>query len=109
MWQNRNGNLYCRNPQIRGVTHTPVLSVLSLDIETNAHTQEILSIACSGKQQAVYIRGSGSDVPPVGFCKNEQELLARFFEHLKKEDPDILIGWNVVDFDLWTIQERCNH
>lgn len=109
LWEHRNGKLYCRNPQLRGVPFTPVLSVLSFDIETNAHTQEILSIACSGSHQVVLVRGNGTDVPPVCFCKNEQDLLVRFFEHLKKEDPDILIGWNVVDFDLWMIQERCNH
>src|SRR5271157_1970576 len=86
---------------------TPALSVLSFDIETNAESSEILSIACSGKQDVVYIQGSGSDIPPGSFCRSEKELLLRFFDHLKSEDPDVCIGWNVVEFDLRVIQERC--
>ena len=50
-WQKQDGKLFCRNPKIRGAPFTPALSVLSLDIETNVHTQEILSIACSGSRQ----------------------------------------------------------
>jgi len=87
---------------------TPVLSILSFDIETNADEGTILSIACSGKRQAVFIQGRGAEAPPVHFCGNEREVLTCFFDHLRAEDPDIIIGWNVIDFDLQTIQDRCD-
>lgn len=108
VWQQQNKTLCCRNPQLRGASFTPALSVLSFDIETNARTQEILSIASCGKRQTVFVRGSHVDSAPVFFCPTERELLTRFFDHVKSEDPDVIIGWNVVDFDLWTIQERCD-
>jgi DNA polymerase II len=106
-WSRQDGFLCCRNPTVRGVAVTPQLSVLSLDIETNAKTNEILSIACSGKNDSVVIRGTGAAAPPIVFCGSERELLTKFFDHLKSEDPDVLIGWNVVDFDLSVLQERC--
>jgi DNA polymerase II len=106
-WEKSKDFLACRNPRISGAAVTPDLSVLSFDIETNAHTNEILSVACSGRQDAVFIQGSGNANQQVRFCGSEKELLARFFGHLASEDPDILIGWNVADFDLRVIQERC--
>jgi DNA polymerase-2 len=105
----RQGKLLCsRNPRIRGAAVTPGLSVLSFDLETDARTNEILSAACCGKSDVVFIRGNGREgTPPVRFCGSEKELLALFFRHLASEDPDVLIGWNVVDFDLRVLQERC--
>src|SRR6185436_11874001 len=31
---------------------------------------------------------------------SEPELIRRFLQHVSRQDPDILTGWNVVDFDL---------
>ncbi len=105
----RQGTLWCcRNPVIRGATMAPVLSILSLDIETNAEEGTILSIACSGNRQRVFMQGVGAEAPPVHFCGGEREVLTRFLDYLRAEDPDIIIGWNVIDFDLQTIQDRCD-
>jgi DNA polymerase-2 len=99
--------LFSRNPRIKGGPVEPRLETLSLDIETNAHSGEILSIACSGALDAVFIHGAANDEPPVFFCDGEKTLLLRFFEHLRRQDPDLIIGWNVIDFDLHTIWNRC--
>ncbi|MDZ7841577.1 MAG: DNA polymerase II [Gammaproteobacteria bacterium] len=40
-------------------------------------------------------------------CKSERDLLSRFIENVQELDPDVLIGWNVIDFDLAVLQERC--
>jgi len=98
----------CRNPLIRGVPMAPELRVLSLDIETDAEQGTILSIACSASRSVVFMQGNGADTPQVYFCGTEKEVLVRFFDHLRKEDPDIIIGWNVIDFDLQIIQDRCD-
>ncbi len=39
--------------------------------------------------------------------KDERSLLAAFFPWLNDYDPDVLIGWNVVDFDLGFLKRRC--
>ena len=36
-------------------------------------------------------------------CHTETELLTRFRDRLIAIDPDILTGWNVLDFDLPTL------
>jgi DNA polymerase-2 len=108
VWQNEGVFSFSRNPRIRGAAMNPHLEPCSFDIETNGHTGEILSIACCGKTDAVFIRGAGTDTAPVFFCGSEQAVLNRFFEHVRRDDPDLLIGWSVIDFDLWSIQTRCD-
>jgi DNA polymerase elongation subunit (family B) len=39
-------------------------------------------------------------------CKTEQDLLLKFQEIIKREDPDILTGYNIFSFDLPYIIER---
>ncbi len=102
-----NGKYEIKNPLLRGIDHTPQLRTVSLDIETNARTGQIYSIALYGEIKKVFIIGQDSDVDPILFCQNEKELLSRFFNFLSILDPDIIIGWNIVDFDLRVIQERC--
>ena len=53
-----------------------------------------------------FIEGDGQNRNPIWFCKDEKELLASFFRHLQKNDPDVIIGWNVIDFDLRIIQQK---
>lgn len=108
----KNGTLLFHNPVIRGTDVTPPLEMLSIDIETHVAAGTIYSIACCGKSQAVFMIGTvqnNADIAfPITFCRDERALLEAFFDHVQKEDPDILIGWNVIDFDLKMIQSRCN-
>jgi len=102
-----NGTFFLHNPHIRGTDVNPSLQVLSFDIETNTETGQIYSIACCGKDEAVFIIGNEESTGPVTFCSNEKELIQRFFQHLNDQNPDILIGWNVINFDLQKIFQRC--
>ncbi|MCL2690316.1 MAG: DNA polymerase II [Chitinispirillia bacterium] len=97
------------NPHLRGCTaHAPALKVCSVDIETNVSSGEIYSIACKDEHsERVFIRGDLQNNDTVCFCKDERHLLVDFFAHIKNSDPDIIIGWSVIDFDLRVIQERC--
>jgi DNA polymerase-2 len=106
---NHDGTLFLCNPVIRGTDVKPSLQVLSFDIETDTATGQIYSIACSGKTDAVFIIGKEEAAEPVIFCSNEKELIQRFFRHVSDQNPDILIGWNVINFDLQKILERCTH
>jgi DNA polymerase-2 len=106
--QTFNNRYELRNPLLHGIDHTPQLKVLSLDIETNATTDQIYCIASYSGEEQVFIIGQGTDVKPVTYCTNEKDLLCRFFKYLSDCDPDIIIGWSIVDFDLRVIQNRCN-
>lgn len=103
----RNGTIFLHNPTIRGCDINPSLQVLSFDIETNTENGQIYSIACSGKTDAVFIIGKDKSTPSVTFCSHEKEMIQRFFQHIHNQNPDILIGWNVINFDLQMIQQRC--
>ncbi len=103
----KDNSLMFLNPRVRGIDADINLSVMSFDIETNAQTNEIYSIAADGKEQIVFMRGEGPEAKGVVYCPLERDVLSTFFDHVRKEDPDILIGWNVIDFDLWVIQMRC--
>lgn len=95
------------NPHIRGCDVKAMLSVLSFDIETHVATGAITSIAAVGKTNAVFLAASGVDTPPIYYCDSEKSVLITFLSLLRSDDPDILIGWNVIDFDLKTVLERC--
>ncbi len=104
------------NPNIKPATVAPNLTALSLDIETRANTDQLYSIAGSimhGRkdQNCVFMLGDQESVIRNGytlhFCKNEKNLLTRFFYWLKQQDPDLIIGWAVVGFDLNFIERKC--
>ncbi|MCB0276522.1 MAG: DNA polymerase II, partial [Calditrichaeota bacterium] len=100
--------LVFRNPRITPVELTaPPLRIASFDIETGYESGELYSIAIQvgdeqGTREAVWVRDpdpdpTGKSYLPVG---DEKDLLAAFCEFVRREDPDILTGWNVVGFDV---------
>ena len=109
------GVIEYRNPRMLPATYLPQLRVVSLDIETS-YTENILySIAVSGKQLAkVFMVGAA---PPeeqgrleyLEYVATEAGLLERFLDWFGELDPDVIIGWNVVGFDLQFLQKRCEH
>ncbi|CDG81243.1 DNA polymerase II [Janthinobacterium agaricidamnosum] len=92
--------------------YRPRLKLLSLDIETTAHG-ELYSIALEGcGQRQVYMLG-----PPNGnheqardfeleYCDNRPLMLERLNQWLERHDPDAIIGWNLVQFDLRVLREH---
>jgi DNA polymerase-2 len=103
----RRGNaLVAHNPRVRGCDSNVALRVLSLDIETDGLGGEIYCIACCGRTDRVYMNGDATGAVDTTACRDERDLLRRFAAHVQEEDPDILIGWNVIDFDLRVLVER---
>lgn len=76
----------------------PRLSVLSLDIETDDLGGPILSAAvATAEHERVFVRSA-----ELG----ERALLQRLFAEITALDPDVVCGWNVVDFDLTVLEAR---
>ncbi len=101
------GSLIYTNPKIRGADISVSIRVLSLDIETDGDTEHLYSIACSGLHDRVFMIGEGQDTGTITYCNNERDLLRNFLTHVQSEDPDVIIGWNIINFDLLTLQKRC--
>ncbi|MRG91399.1 DNA polymerase II [Polyangium spumosum] len=97
------GRVY-RNPRLSPASFVPRLSLLSFDIETSLDGARLFSIASAGKggERVFLIRGGpAEELPPhVEVFSDERSLLAAFFEHVQRADPDVLTGWSLPDFDL---------
>ncbi|MES2149361.1 MAG: DNA polymerase II [Pseudomonadota bacterium] len=91
--------------------YRPQLKLVSLDIETTAHG-DLYSIALEGcGQRQVYMLGppNGSDAPldfDLAYCESRPGMLERLNEWLARYDPDAIIGWNLVQFDLRILQRH---
>lgn len=104
------------NPVMRPASYEPSLRIASLDIETSVSTQSLLSIAIhitgqGGSEKKVFMLGA--PVPDAGdhvtFEPSEVALLEAFHAWFAQQDPDLIIGWNLVGFDLKYLQDRCDH
>jgi DNA polymerase-2 len=95
--------------RVQAADYRPQLRVLSIDIETAMQGVELYSIAAFGLEdgervEKVFMRGEGASLPCVESFATERELLLAFCDWIARYDPDVLIGWNVVNFDLWFLQ-----
>jgi DNA polymerase-2 len=87
--------------------YIPRLLVMSLDIESDYETNALFSIAfVSSRTNRVIIIGQGEDSETIEYVADEKALLQRWIEWVAEIDPDIFIGWNVVNFDLRLLQQR---
>ena len=86
-------------------------SVLSFDIETDATAKRLLAIALYGRfgttdgattvDEVYIVDGTGRAMPEHAIgCGSEKQALDAFAKRVQELDPDVLTGWNVVDFDL---------
>ncbi|MFN8177751.1 MAG: DNA polymerase II [bacterium] len=91
------------NPEIAAADWSPSLSVLSIDLETDPAGTRLLSAALAGcgAAEVLLMTPKGADVPAgaVPFAR-ERDLVAALVRRVRELDPDVLTGWNFVDFDL---------
>ena len=91
--------------------YRPRLRMVSLDIETSAFG-DLYSIALEGcGQRQVYMLGEQpAEAPAVDFdleyCPTPRRVIEKLNEWFRVHDPDAIIGWSVVQFDLQTLQKN---
>ena len=91
------------DPELRPADVTVTPSVLSLDIETDPAGRRLLAVALhGGGADEVYLVDPAGRALPDGAvgCASEREALDAVAGRVRELDPDVLTGWNVVDFDL---------
>ncbi|MBD64983.1 MAG: hypothetical protein CME62_07230 [Halobacteriovoraceae bacterium] len=104
------------SPQVRPLTtQRPIaFKTMSIDIETGVDGS-LYSIACHtghrGEEQSLVLMrdeaGSYQDDSLTHFFTTESQLLTRFIEYFQLIDPDIILGWHVIGFDLMFLERRC--
>lgn len=95
--------------------YRPSLRLASLDIETSERG-ELYSIALEGcDQRTVYMLGPANGRAgeaeasrdfELHYCESRKALLACLNAWMARHDPDALIGWNLVQFDLRILQRH---
>ena len=76
--------------------------------ETPVHSTESETAFRSTAEQKVFMLGEGKDDEIVSFYPDEKELLHSFISWFKENDPDVIIGWHVIGFDLMFLEAKCN-
>jgi len=95
------------NPEVAPASWRPRLSVLSLDLETSPDASRIRAAALASEEtREVHLL---ADRPVAGATAwpDERALLEAVVGRIRALDPDVLTGWNVVDFDLRVLDRRC--
>lgn len=130
-WQVQKGFWQCQGARLSNPESSKQeieLSVLSIDIETSfpkkGKKDRLFSIACYGD---VYLTdGLGARMKQTisriwmvaaepsekaehcQYVENELALLETFFSQIQQLDPDVIIGWNFIQFDMEFLQRKCD-
>jgi len=103
------------NPKVEPCQVNPRFKVLSLDIETGSKPSQLYSIAVhltSDTQElkkVFLVSGNNNNLPEfVDTYSNEKDLLSGFVIWFKEIDPDLIIGWHVIGFDLMFLEAKAN-
>ncbi len=93
----------------------PLLRAISIDIETDCQAKTLYSIAIySATVSVVYMVGSIRSCTTEPDTENqlelhifgsEREVINAFTEKIHELDPDVIMGWNIVNFDLRCLQD----
>ena len=109
------------NPRITPDDYQPDLKLMSFDIETDFSSNDLFSIAFVTKEyKRVLMIGESEtvvdEIPDVAhdlgrnieYLADETALIKRFLEWVQLTDPDVFIGWNVINFDFRFLQKKCD-
>jgi len=110
----KKNNLYSFiNPKIEPCDYTPKLKIVSIDIETGVNNTKLYSVAVhltgnNLEEKKVFIVSEKSEKFPQNIIpfENEKEVLTGFLNWFKEADPDVIIGWHVIGFDLMFLENK---
>ncbi len=106
----RQGYLEFKNAKIKSADYQPELTALSLDIECAidgqlfsiglaTHDKSVSQVLMIGEPQA-------NTETDILWFQNEKALLLGLCERITSIDPDLIVGWNVINFDMRILIER---
>ncbi|MCB0744423.1 MAG: DNA polymerase II, partial [Ignavibacteriae bacterium] len=109
----QNKTLVLKNPKISPIEYSPNLKIASIDIETNVKDNSIYSYAIHftrNEKENKIVRVLGNEEQQLSEFifqhKTEKNILENFVKDIQFFDPDVIIGWNVLGFDLTILAER---
>ncbi|WP_394247207.1 DNA polymerase II [Vibrio profundi] len=105
----KNGFSHFSQVKCRSGQYLPTLSVVSLDIECS-EKGILYSIGLDSKldSRVIMIGDVQPSETPIQWVKDEKALLEAMVDWFTQFDPDIIIGWNVIDFDFRLLHKRAD-
>lgn len=104
-----------RNGKLFSCEYRPKLNAVSIDIETDYEASRLYSIGMySDSLSRVFIVGNeerdrsgekNRSQVDLQYCADESIVIRAFLEEIKLSDPDVIMGWNIVNFDLRCLQK----
>jgi DNA polymerase-2 len=95
------------NPALAPASVAVEPRVLSFDIETDPEATRLLAISlyAPGVDEVLIVDPAEREMPDRATrCANEKAALDAFCQRVAAVDPDVLTGWNTIDFDLTVLQ-----
>lgn len=105
--QSRNGFQRVQNAKCRTGEYQPKLHVVSLDLECS-EKGILYSIGLDSPfdSRVIMIGEPEQADTPIQWVKDEKALLDALIAWFKQFDPDVIVGWNVIDFDFRLLHKR---
>ncbi|HEX2867554.1 MAG TPA: DNA polymerase II [Ignavibacteriales bacterium] len=101
------------NPKVEPCEFDPKFKVASIDIETGIKDGTLYSIAVhlsgrnSEEEKIVFMLADDAlDDGQLKLFRTQKDLLQSFLNWFKWADPDLIIGWHVIGFDLMFLENK---
>lgn len=99
-------NRVYQNPTVKSALFKPNLKVISIDIESDKKQDTLFCIGVYTEKEQVTFMVTDKKLPKIVSCKTERECLEKFKQKVIDLDPDIITGWNVIDFDFQFLKRK---
>lgn len=100
------GVLTLRDAKVKAAVLRLPLRVVSLDLETDGIDGPIIAAALATKDEAAALVVTERPLASARAVRDERALLEALMVELERLDPDVITGWNVVEFDLSVLERR---
>jgi len=101
-----NGLLVFDNPTLRPALVKVEPRVFAFDIETDGDRLLAISMFAPGLDEVLIVDGAQRPMPEhATACESEYAALQAFCDRIAAFDPDVITGWNTIDFDFTMLQK----
>ncbi len=100
------GLLVFENPTLRPASVKVEPRVFAFDIETDDDRLLAISMFAPDLDEVLIVDDKNRPMPEKATrCESEYAALQAFCERIAKWDPDVITGWNTIDFDFAMLQK----
>jgi len=99
-------NRIYKNAKLSPSENKPKIKVAAIDIESDKKADKLFCIGIYTENYKQNFMICDKKVKDTTCCKDEEDCLKKFKEAIIKLDPDIITGWNVIDFDFIYLKKK---